>query len=251
MWLVGGLYTLLGAVCLTELGTMLPQAGGYYVYARRAFGDTVGFAVGWSDWLTYCAVLGYVSIAMGEFTAVLVPALAPAIKLVAIAVLVCFTALQWAGVRVSSRFQEVDDRDQVPRLPGPRRRLLRARRVRAGRPRPCPPRTFRQPAWWGSSIALQSVAITFGGWQSALYFTEEDRDPRRNLPRSMIGGVLSVLVDLPARQRRPAGRAARSRAGTLDAARRGRRAGHLRRARRAGDHAAVARLAAAAASTRS
>ena len=67
MWLVGGLYTLLGRVCLTELGTMLPQAGGYYVYARRAFGDTVGFAVGWTDWLTYCAVLGYVSIAIGEF----------------------------------------------------------------------------------------------------------------------------------------------------------------------------------------
>src|SRR5688572_21368625 len=36
VWLLGGLYTLLGCVCLTELGTMLPQAGGYYVYARRA-----------------------------------------------------------------------------------------------------------------------------------------------------------------------------------------------------------------------
>src|SRR4029077_19437024 len=37
LWLVGGLYTVLGAVCLAELGTMLPQAGGYYVYARRGF----------------------------------------------------------------------------------------------------------------------------------------------------------------------------------------------------------------------
>jgi APA family basic amino acid/polyamine antiporter len=46
----------------------------------------------------------------------------------------------------------------------------------------------------GLVVALQSVVITYGGWQSALYFTEEDRDPRRNLPRSMIGGVLSVLV---------------------------------------------------------
>ena len=76
IWLVGGLYTLLCAVCLAELGTMFPEAGGYYVYARRAFGDTVGFAVGWTDWVTYCAVLGYVSIAMGEFSAVLMPALA-------------------------------------------------------------------------------------------------------------------------------------------------------------------------------
>ena len=38
VWIVGGLYTLLGAVCFAELGTMLPEEGGYYVYARRAFG---------------------------------------------------------------------------------------------------------------------------------------------------------------------------------------------------------------------
>src|SRR5262245_28943150 len=38
LWIAGGVYTLLGALCLAELGTMLPQAGGYYVYARRGFG---------------------------------------------------------------------------------------------------------------------------------------------------------------------------------------------------------------------
>ena len=94
LWFVGGLYTLLGAVCLAELGTMLPAAGGYYVYARRAFGDWVGFAVGWTDWLTYGAVLGYVSIAIGEFTAVLVPSLGGFVKAVAIAALVGLVALQ-------------------------------------------------------------------------------------------------------------------------------------------------------------
>ena len=146
VWLAGGLYTLLGAVCLTELGTMLPQAGGYYVYARRAFGDTAGFAVGWSDWITYCAVLGYVTIAMGEFTAVLVPSLTPAIKLVAVTVLVCFTALQWAGLRMSSRFQEWTTAVKFLAFLA----LVAACLIHAasaapagGRPRPC-----RRPAWW-------------------------------------------------------------------------------------------------------
>jgi APA family basic amino acid/polyamine antiporter len=41
--------------------------------------------------------------------------------------------------------------------------------------------------------ALQAVVITYGGWQSALYFTEEDRDPGHNLPRAMIGGVAAVI----------------------------------------------------------
>src|SRR5206468_10074135 len=46
----------------------------------------------------------------------------------------------------------------------------------------------------GLIVALQSVVITYGGWQSGLYFAEEDRDPDHDLPRSMIGGVAAVLV---------------------------------------------------------
>ena len=194
MWLVGGLYTLIGAVCLTELGTMLPEAGGYYVYARRAFGATAGFAVGWTDWLTYCAVLGYISIGLAEFSAVLVPGArrdgdgrsqSPRC--------ISFVALQWAGVRVSSRFQEVATAIKFARFPGARagqpgiRR--RDRRAQAASTSP----VASTPTLAGLIVALQAVVITFGGWQSALYFTEEDRDPRRNLPRAMIGGVLAVI----------------------------------------------------------
>jgi APA family basic amino acid/polyamine antiporter len=46
----------------------------------------------------------------------------------------------------------------------------------------------------GLVVALQAVVITYGGWQSGLYFSEEDRDPRRNIPRSMMGGVAAVIV---------------------------------------------------------
>jgi len=193
-WIVGGLYTLLGSVCLTELGTMLPSAGGYYVYARRAFGDAVGFAVGWTDWLCYCAVLGYISIGMAEFLAVLVPSLGGLVRPIAVALLVAFVGLQWAGLRVSSRFQEwatalkfvaflalivacLVSSASVAAQPGLSADMLPA----AG------------PTLVGIVVALQSVVITYGGWQSALYFTEEDRDPARNLPRAMIGGVALVI----------------------------------------------------------
>jgi basic amino acid/polyamine antiporter, APA family len=46
-WIAGGIYALLGAVSIAELAAMLPQAGGFYVYAKRAFGSAVGFTVGW------------------------------------------------------------------------------------------------------------------------------------------------------------------------------------------------------------
>jgi APA family basic amino acid/polyamine antiporter len=190
LWLVGGLYTLLGAVCLAELGTMLPQAGGYYVYARHTFGDGVGFAVGWSDWVTYCAVLGYVSIGIGEFTAVLVPSLMPLAKVVAVGALLGLVALQIAGIRVSSRFQEVTTAIKfVAFLAVVVAALLLAPAVSKSTADAAPPASLV-----GVVVALQAVVITYGGWQSALYFTEEDRDPDRNLPRSMIAGVASVIV---------------------------------------------------------
>jgi APA family basic amino acid/polyamine antiporter len=189
VWVAGGLYTLLGAICLAELGTMLPDAGGYYVYARRAFGDTIGFAVGWTDWITYCAVLGYVSIAIGEFAALLVPSLAGYENAIAILTLAALVALQLAGLRVSSRFQEITTVAKFG--------AFLAVVVAAIAYRPAADTAARAadaPSFGGMIVALQSVVIAYGGWQSALYFAEEDRDPDRNLPRAMIGGVAAVIV---------------------------------------------------------
>jgi APA family basic amino acid/polyamine antiporter len=190
VWIVGGLYTLVGAICLAELGTMLPAAGGYYVYARRAFGNRVGFGVGWTDWLTYCAVLGYVSIAIGEFVPLLVPSLAGHERATASLSLAALAAMQLAGLRVSSRFQELTTVVKCGAfLVVVVAALLFAPGLPAGSGRASNAATLA-----GLIVALQSVVITYGGWQSALYFSEEDRDPDRNLPRAMIGGVAAVII---------------------------------------------------------
>ncbi|HEX4961609.1 MAG TPA: APC family permease [Thermoanaerobaculia bacterium] len=192
-WVVGGLYTLLGAVCMAELGTMMPQAGGYYVYARRGFGDWVGFGVGWTDWLTYCTVLAYVSIGLAEFGRVLVPALDKDwLPPVAIVTLLAMVALQWVGLKVSAWFQEWTTAVKFLAFlalvvaaftMGP----FGARGLQASK-------DTHGLTFPGIILALQAVVIAYGGWQSALYFTEEDRDPARHLPRAMIGGVVSVIV---------------------------------------------------------
>ena len=190
VWIAGGLYTLVGAACIAELGTMLPEAGGYYVYARRAFGDAAGFAVGWTDWITYCAVLGYISIAIGEFAALLLPWLGGLEKGIAILTLAALSALQFAGLRASSRFQEVATVVKCAAfLVVVAGAMIFGPGVATG-----PASALPSPSWSGLIVALQSVVITYGGWQSALYFAEEDRDPNRNLPRSMIGGVAAVIV---------------------------------------------------------
>ena len=188
LWIAAGLYTLLCASCLTELGSMLPRAGGYYVYVRRAFGNTAGFAVGWTDWFTYCSILAYVSIAIAEFLTVITPIPGNAIRFVAVSILVAVVGLQWLGIRVSSQFQEVTTALKcVAFLALVAMCLIVPARGQVS-PGMAPSMTFG-----GVIIALQAIVITYGGWQSPLYFVEEDRDPSRNLPRAMIGGVLSVI----------------------------------------------------------
>ncbi len=195
-WVVGGLYTLLGSVCMAELGTMMPQAGGYYVYARRGFGDWVGFSVGWTDWLTYCTVLAYVSIGLAEFSGVLLPALTGWVRPLAIVALLAMVVLQWAGLKVSARFQEWTTALKFLAFLA----LVVAAFTMGPAMRPAGAGGLQLPGdalgltFTGVILALQAVVIAYGGWQSALYFTEEDRDPARNLPRAMIGGVVSVIV---------------------------------------------------------
>jgi APA family basic amino acid/polyamine antiporter len=188
LWVAGGVYTLLGANCLTELGLMLPRAGGFYVYVRRAFGNTMGFAVGWTDWFMYCSVLGYLSIAIAEFIAALGLIPGGAIRFLSVLILVSIVALQWLGIRISSLFQEVTTSLKCVVF-----LVLVAACLLVptdGYPSAHIPSSM---TFSGLVIALQAIVITYGGWQSPLYFVEEDRDPARNLPRTMIGGVLSVI----------------------------------------------------------
>jgi APA family basic amino acid/polyamine antiporter len=189
VWVAGGVYTLLGAICFAELGTMLPKEGGYYVYARHAFGDTVGFAVGWTDWLCYCAVLGYVSIGFAEFVAVLEPSLSGSVTVVAVTVLVGLVALQWAGVQVSSRFQQAATAVKFVAFVILVFAAFALHGISSGTAPSAPGGSAA-----GLVFALQAVVITYGGWQSALYFSEEDRNPEANIPRSMVGGVVAVIV---------------------------------------------------------
>src|SRR4029079_5855121 len=69
VWIVAGLYSFAGANTYAELGTMLPLAGGPYVYVRRAYGDFGGFLVGWSDWLLRTSSMAYLAVALTEYGA--------------------------------------------------------------------------------------------------------------------------------------------------------------------------------------
>ena len=107
VWLVGGIYAFCCTLSVTELGTMLPRAGGWYVYSRRAFGEYAGFLVGCMDWIANAVAIEYLAVAFGDFAAELQPSLHGHVEVVPVASVGGLTLLNWLGLRAGSRMQEL------------------------------------------------------------------------------------------------------------------------------------------------
>jgi basic amino acid/polyamine antiporter, APA family len=73
-WAVAGLMTITGALCCSELATMMPRAGGVYVFLREAYGPSLGFLFGWTLFLVVqTGTIAAVAIAFAKFLGVFVP----------------------------------------------------------------------------------------------------------------------------------------------------------------------------------
>jgi basic amino acid/polyamine antiporter, APA family len=197
-WIVGGVYALLGAMSVAELATMLPRAGGFYVYAHRAFGSGAGFVVGWSDWINEVAALAYGSITAMTFLASLYPAVAQFTRGGAVLIIAAFTALHWAGLRLGS---------SLTRLISLSIGLMMLMLVIAcffvppavHTAAPLPLSAASLPLLSLGALAalvnaMRNVLLTYDGWYSPIYLAEENTDPARNLPRALIGGTVVLIV---------------------------------------------------------
>jgi APA family basic amino acid/polyamine antiporter len=193
---LGGVYALLCASSVTELGTMLPSAGGWYVYANRAFGKRFGFVVGCTDWMVESVAMAYLAVALGEFAAGLYPSLAEHVRFVGVTGLVLLALLNWIGLRPGSRAQELTSLAKAVGLIA----LVIACFVISPGSAASIPSVVAKSAGHGHSfflglvLALQGVVVTYDGWYAPIFFVEEDQDPSRNLPRAMIGTALSCIA---------------------------------------------------------
>ena len=77
-WVIAGLLTMTGALCCSELATMMPRAGGVYVFFREAYGPAMGFLYGWTLFLVVqTGTIAAVAIAFAKFLGVFVSAVSP------------------------------------------------------------------------------------------------------------------------------------------------------------------------------
>lgn len=195
VWVLVSIYAFLGVLCAIELGVSVPKAGAWYIYARRAFGDYVGFVTGITSWLGTVAALGFGAYTMSEFIALMLPDTEPVIRYMAIGILILLMSFHWLGTKSAGRSQEILSFLKAIGLfafviicfvyGGD----IKSAQLAATTERVKTPVTLALLIF-----SLQSVFYTFDGWHTAAYFSEENTDPAKNLPKSMISGVLVIIA---------------------------------------------------------
>ena len=192
VWLVGGVYALFGALSLAEPGAMVAGSGGQYVFVRRGLGEYPGFLVGWGDWISTAASASAVSMVFADYLVPFVPATTGHGGLVASGLVLFFGLINFRGIRTGNLLQQLLSAFKAVLFAG---LIVAGLLVAVPDLGPVPPVTLpRGMALVGAVIlALQSVIYTYDGWNGVLYFGEEVKDPGRDIPRSMLGGVLVVI----------------------------------------------------------
>jgi APA family basic amino acid/polyamine antiporter len=193
VWIIGGLYALLGAISMAEPGAMVAESGGQYVFVRRGLGEYPGFVVGWNDWISTCASVSLGAMVFTEYLEPLLPAMAGRRVAAGVALVLLFGLLLWRGIRVGDLSQQILSALKALAFGG----LIAVCLLL-----PVPAREAVTPAVLPTDMALvtaivvslQAVIFTYDGWHGPVYFGEEVRNPGRVIPRAMVLGVLVVIL---------------------------------------------------------
>src|SRR5207253_5667339 len=177
IWTLGGIFILLNANYTAELATMIPKAGGPYVYARHAYGDFAGFVVGWSDWLGNVAAVAFLPIAFAEYAIALFAPSFAGVTTVALAFLLLLAFLNWIGLRAGCGTQKLTSFLKAIALLA----FVVACFAFGGHRTSVDAGQTTQTAPVGTFAALVAIVLSFqlilgayGGWNSVIYFAEED-----------------------------------------------------------------------------
>jgi APA family basic amino acid/polyamine antiporter len=209
-WLAGGLFALAGALTYAELGATFPRAGGVYVYLHEAFGALPAFLYGWTMLLVaLCGGCAAVAVGFADYLSHFVPALGvdrvlvalpvgtavwtiSAGQIVAVASLVVLGAINYVGVKSGSAANAVLTTAKIIGLATlPIAAILVAHPPVAWTP-VVPPSVASPAAAFG--IAMIAVLWANDGYYFLTYAAGEVRDPKRNLPRALVLGLLGVMV---------------------------------------------------------
>jgi basic amino acid/polyamine antiporter, APA family len=200
VWVVGGLFSLAGALTLAELAAMLPRAGGPYVYLRAAYGDLPAFLFGWTEFLVIRAgSIATLAAAFALYVAQLAPAPGPVRPEVwqmgiAVVAMAAVAAVNVAGTELGGHVQVVGTALKLAALAAMIVAPLALGRAQASNLTPVWPAALDRDAFAGVMLAMVGVLWTYDGWVNTSELAEEIRDPGRNIPRALAWGMAILIA---------------------------------------------------------
>jgi len=192
-WLLGGLFALAAAFIWAELASVRPDVGGQYAYLREAFHPLVAFVYGWVLLLVIqTGGMAAVAVTFARYFVQLtsLPISYPSMAAIVLAIL---TIINCLGVRAGGTVQSVLMVLKIVALVA-----LVVCGLFLGEAAVSPEAILDRPASFGLltafGVALVPVIFSYGGWQTATFVAGEIKEPRKNLPRGLILGVIGVIV---------------------------------------------------------
>jgi amino acid transporter len=189
-WLVGGLVSLLGALCYAELASAYPNTGGDYHYLTRAFGRKLGFLFAWARLsVVQTGAIALLAFVLGDYANELLqlgPWGSPLCAAVIVAVL---TATNILGVRQGATTQNVLTALEVTGI------LLIVLAGLAAQPAAVAVSMSGAASPGTFGLVMVFVLLTYGGWNEAAYLSGEVRDPGRTMVRALVWslGLVTAL----------------------------------------------------------
>ncbi|MCU0754178.1 MAG: amino acid permease [Xanthomonadales bacterium] len=187
--LLAGLTVALLVLCFAQASSYFDQAGGAYLYTREAFGEFVGFQIGWMTWLSRVVSVAALAAGLAQALGQLSPALTGALAAALIATLgiALVTAVNWIGVQSGARFGVV--LVLVKLLP-----LALLIGVGAFHLDPSALRVEHWPAPSSFAAAALLLLFAYGGFENAPAAAAEYRQPQRDLPFALVATILIVTL---------------------------------------------------------
>ena len=195
-WALGGLVTLIGALCYAELATSYPHAGGEYHFLRRAFGTRVAFLYAWARFsVVTTGSIALLAFVFGDYMTQLLPLGEHSASLYAAASVLVLTVVNLRGLRSGARTQAWLTAAEVAGLlfvvlAG----LVITLRAAGLDGAPAPAAPTAPPSVAGFGMAMVFVLLTYGGWNEAAYLSAELQDATRNMVRALVGSVLAITA---------------------------------------------------------
>lgn len=196
VWAIGGVVAFAGALTYAELGALMPDAGGAYVYIREAFGALPAFLYGWMSLLLIASgAIAAVAVGFAGYVEHFVPLGGAGGRLgVAAGTIAALACVNYLGVKPGAVVQNVMTVAKIVALGA----IIAGAAVLwtrlAGPPPIADAPVPRASIVAGLGAAFVPVLFTIGGWQQMNMVAGEIRDPGHNIPRALAIGIAIVVV---------------------------------------------------------